>query len=84
MSLLDGEHILNERSDSTVTAWAADYANEFISKMRFMGTVDSLPRLSEDMVGEVYLLKSDEDIETYIAIEDNLCRLSWRLLKKYR
>lgn len=80
MSLLDDDFVLWERTDLAVNAWAADYANDFISNIRFMGTVDSLPRLTEDMIGEVYLLKCDNVLETYIAISDNLGQLSWQRL----
>lgn len=80
MSLLDNEHILSERSDSAVDAWAAEYANDFISNIRFVGTVDSLPRLVEGMMGEIYLLKCGSTMETYVVISDNLGRLSWQQL----
>ena len=80
MSLLDSEHILNERADSVVNAWAVDYANEFISNIRFMGAVDSLPKLTEDMIGEVYLLKRDDNLETYIATPRNSGQLCWQQL----
>ena len=80
MSLLDEGFILSERVDLAVNAWAADYANDFISNIRFMGTVDSLPRLTENMIGEVYLLKCGSTMETYVAISDNLGQLSWQQL----
>ena len=80
MSILDEGFILCERADLAVNARAADYADDFISNIRFMGTVDSLPRLTEDMIGEVYLLKYDNVLETYIAISDNLGQLSWQRL----
>lgn len=80
MSLLDNEHILSERSDSVVNVWAADYANEFISKIRFIGVVDSPPKLTQDMIGEIYLLKCGSTVETYVVISDNLGRLSWQRL----
>lgn len=80
MSLLDNEHILSERSDSAVDAWAAEYANEFISKIRFIGAVDSLPKLTQDMIGEIYLLKCGSTMETYVAVSDNLGQLSWQQL----
>ena len=80
MSLLDDDFILWERTDLAVNAWAADYANDFISNIRFIGTVDSLPRLTKDMIGEVYLLKCGNALETYIAISDNLGQLSWQRL----
>ena len=80
MSLLDEGFILNERADFAVNAWAADYANDFISNIRFMGVVDSLPRLTEDMIGEIYLLKCGSIMETYVVISDNLGQLSWQQL----
>lgn len=80
MSLLDSEHILNERADSAVNAWAVEYANDFVSNIRFMGAVDSLPRLTEDMIGEVYLLKCNDNLETYIVRSNNLGQLSWQQL----
>lgn len=80
MSLLDSEYILNERADFAVIAWSVDYANEFISNIRFIGSVDSLPKLTEDMIGEVYLLKCDNVLETYIAVSNNSGQLSWRQL----
>lgn len=80
MSLLDDGFILSERADFAVNVWAADYANDFISNIRFMGTVDSLPKLTEGMIGEVYILKSDEDIETYIVTSKNSGQLCWMLL----
>jgi len=80
MSLLDSEHILNERADSAVNVWAVDYANEFISNIRFIGVVDSLPRLTEDMIGEVYLLKCNDNLETYIVTSRNSGQLCWQQL----
>lgn len=80
MSLLDDGFILNERADFAVNAWAADYANDFISNIRFMGTVDSLPRLTEDMIGEVYLLKCNDNLETYIVTSKNSGQLCWQQL----
>lgn len=80
MSLLDNEHILNERADFAVNAWAADYANELISNIRFMGAVDSLPKLTEGMIGEVYLLKCNDNLETYIVTSKNSGQLGWMLL----
>ena len=80
MSLLDSEYILNERADFAVNAWVTDYANDFISNIRFMGAVDSLPRLTEDMIGEIYLLKYESTMETYVAALNNLGQLSWQQL----
>lgn len=80
MSLLDSEHILSERTDYAVDAWAVEYANDFISKIRFMGSVDSLPKLTEDMIGEIYLLKCDDDLETYVVTSNNLGHLCWQQL----
>lgn len=80
MSLLDSEHILIERADFAVNAWAADYANKFISNIRFMGAVDSLPKLTEGMIGEVYLLKCNDNLETYIVTSKNSGQLCWMLL----
>ena len=80
MSLLDDGFILNERADFAVNAWAADYANDFISNIRFKGTVDSLPRLTEDMIGEVYLLKCNDNLETYIVTSKNSGQLCWQQL----
>ena len=80
MSLLDDGFILNERADFAVNAWTTDYANDFISNIRFMGTVDSLPRLTEDMIGEVYLLKCNDNLETYIVTSKNSGQLCWMLL----
>lgn len=80
MSLLDDGFILSERADFAVNVWVADYANDFISNIRFMGAVDSLPKLTEGMIGEVYILKSDEDIETYIVTSKNSGQLCWMLL----
>ena len=80
MSLLDSEYILNERSDSAVNAWAVEYANDFISTIRFVGTVDSLPKLTEDMIGEVYLLKCNDNFETYIVTSRNSGQLCWQQL----
>ena len=80
MSLLDDGFILNERADFAVNAWAADYANDFISNIRFMGVVESLPKLTEDMIGEVYLLKCDDNLETYIVTSKNSGQLGWMLL----
>lgn len=79
MSLLDSEHILNERTDLAVNinTWAAEYANDFISNIRFMGAVNSLPKLSEDMIGEIYLLKYDDVLETYVAVSNNSGQLRW-------
>ena len=80
MSLLDEEHILSECADSAVNAWAVDYANEFISNIRFIGSVDTLPKLSKDMVGEIYLLKRNNNLETYVAVSNNMDELGWQLL----
>lgn len=80
MSLLDEGFILCERVDLAVNAWVADYANDFISNIRFMGAVDSLPRLTEDMIGEIYLLKCGSTMETYVVISNNLGQLSWQQL----
>ena len=80
MSLLDDGFILNERADFAVNAWTTDYANDFISNIRFMGTVDSLPRLTEDMIGEVYLLKCNDNLETYIVTSKNSGQLCWQQL----
>lgn len=80
MSLLDSEHILNERADSAVNAWAVEYANDFISTIRFIGAVDSLPKLTEDMIGEVYLLKCNDNFETYIVTSRNSGQLCWQQL----
>lgn len=80
MSILDNESILSDRSDSAAIAWAAGYANEFISKIRFIGAVDSLPKLAQDMIGEVYLLKCGDNLETYVVVEDNLGRIKWMQL----
>lgn len=80
MSLLDSEHILIERADFAVNAWAADYANELISNIRFMGAVDSLPKLTEGMIGEVYLLKCNDNLETYIVTSKNSGQLCWQQL----
>ena len=51
-----------------------------LSNIRFIGAVDFLPRLTEDMIGEVYLLKCGSTMETYVAISDNLGQLSWQQL----
>lgn len=80
MSLLDEEHILSECADSAVNAWAVDYANEFISNIRFMGSVDALPKLSKDMVGEIYLLKCNNNLETYVVVSNNMGEMCWHLL----
>lgn len=80
MSLLDSEHILNERADSAVNTWAVEYANDFISTIRFIGVVDSLPKLTEGMIGEVYLLKCGSTMETYVAVSNNSGQLSWQQL----
>ena len=80
MSLLDDGLILIERADFAVNAWATDYANDFISNIRFMGAVDSLPKLTEGMIGEVYLLKCDDDLETYIVTSKNSGQLCWMSL----
>ena len=80
MSLLDEEHILRECADSAVNAWAVDYANEFMANIRFMGSVDTLPKLSKDMIGEIYLLKCNDNLETYAAVSNNIGELSWQLL----
>ena len=80
MSLLDDSFILNERADFAVNAWATEYANDFISNIRFIGAVDSLPRLVEGMMGEIYLLKCGSTVETYVAVSDNLGQLSWQQL----
>ena len=80
MSLLDEGFFLCERTDLAVNAWITDYANDFISNIRFMGAVDSLPRLTEDMIGEIYLLKCGSIMETYVVISDNLGQLSWQQL----
>lgn len=80
MSLLDDSFILNERADFAVNAWAAEYANDFISTIRFVGTVDSLPKLTEGMIGEVYLLKCGSTMETYVAVSNNSGQLSWQQL----
>lgn len=84
MSLLDSEYILNERADFAVNAWVTDYANDFISNIRFMGAVDSLPRLTEDMIGEIYLLKYESTMETYVAALNNLGQLSWQQLNSVK
>lgn len=80
MSLLDDEHILIKNTDHAVNAWAVNYANDFISNIRFMGAVDSLPKLTEDMIGEIYLLKCGSTMETYVVISNNLGQLCWRQL----
>lgn len=80
MSLLDDGLILIERADFAVNAWATDYANDFISNIRFMGAVDSLPKLTEGMMGEVYLLKCNDNLETYIVTSKNSGQLGWMLL----
>lgn len=80
MSLLDDGLILIERADFAVNAWATDYANDFISNIRFMGAVDSLPKLTEGMIGEVYLLKCNDNLETYIVTSKNSGQLCWMLL----
>ena len=80
MSLLDDEYILIENTDRAVNAWSIKYADDFISNIRFMGAVDSLPRLTENMIGEVYLLKCGSTMETYVVISDNLGQLSWQQL----
>lgn len=80
MSLLDEGFILCERVDLAVNAWMVDYANDFISNIRFMGTVDSLPKLTENMIGEIYLLKCGSIMETYVAISNNSGQLSWHQL----
>lgn len=80
MSLLDDSFILNERADFAVNAWAAVYANDFMSNIRFMGAVNSLPRLTEDMIGEIYLLECGSTMETYVAVSNNSGQLSWQQL----
>ena len=80
MSLLDEEYILSECADLAVNAWAVDYAREFMTNIRFMGSVDALPKLSKDMVGEIYLLKGNDNLETYAAVSNNMDELSWQLL----
>ena len=80
MSLLDDGFILSERADFAVNVWAADYANDFISNIRFMGAVDSLPKLTEGMIGEVYLLKCNDNLETYIVTSKNSGQLCWQQL----
>ena len=80
MSLLDDGFILSERANFAVNAWAADYANDFISNIRFMGAVDSLPKLTEGMIGEVYLLKCNDNLETYIVTSKNSGQLCWQQL----
>ena len=80
MSLLDEGSILCERADLAVNAWAVDYANEFIANIRFMGSVDALPKLSKDMVGEIYLLKHNNNLETYVAVSNNMGEMCWHLL----
>jgi hypothetical protein len=80
MSLLDEEHILNKRAEDAVNAWMVDYVNEFMTKIRFMGSVDALPKLSKDIVGGIYLLKCNDNLETYAAVSNNMGELSWQLL----
>lgn len=80
MSLLDEEHILRKCADFAVNAWVVDYANEFMTNIRFMGSVDTLPKLSKDMVGGIYLLKYNDNLETYAAVSNNMGELSWQLL----
>lgn len=80
MSLLDEEHILSECADFAVNAWAVDYVREFMTNIRFMGSVDALPKLSKDMVGEIYLLKYNDNLETYAAVSNNMGELVWQLL----
>lgn len=84
MSLLDSEHILNEQVDYAINAWVVNYANEFMSKIRFMGSVNALPKLSKDMVGEIYLLKGNDNLETYAAVSNNMDELSWQLLNSIK
>ena len=80
MSLWDEEHILSEYADSAVDAWAVDYENELIANIRFMGSVDALPKLSKDMIGEIYLLKGNDNLETYAVVSNNIGELGWQLL----
>ena len=80
MSLLDEEHILSECADLAVNAWAVNYAREFMTNIRFMGSVDALPKLSKDIVGGIYLLKYNDKLETYVAVSNNIGELSWQLL----
>lgn len=83
MSLLD-THNTEERFEDGIGAWIGSishgFGEEFSTQIRFVGIYESLPKLTDDMVGSVVLLQCEPYLESYIAVRNSYGRLSWSRL----
>ena len=74
MSILDTDTI-EERSDKAIIDWMMGPMKlEDPSIIRFLGSFDSLPKLTADMLGGIALTN---ETEAYMAIQTNGGELRW-------